>query len=348
MKVIQIGSGGWGKGWLEFIDKAEDVELVALINHRPGSLEEAAKKFAIPQERCFTDSAEGLGTDADLAIITIPHKWHLEYARKALEAGKNVLIEKPLSDSYEKVEEFLRYITEHRFTQKVWVSQNYRFREYFWAIKERIGKPEFGRISWMNVLFRMDSNTAGAWIREGWRKAHWSTLVEEITIHHFDVMRMLSGSEARSVACRAYNSSWFDKPGAECISAFIEFENGAVADYAGTLDAVGYITDWQGEWLVQTDKGSFRLQGERCVFETADHTVSETALEGFFPGYDRAGVLKEIGKALAGGPCQVPTIQDNVMSYALVWAAQVSAREGRKVNLDELRPRPRESGSKMS
>ena len=48
---------------------------------------------------CFTDIDEALKVDADVVIIVMPHYAHIEFAKKAVLAGKNVLIEKPLCDN---------------------------------------------------------------------------------------------------------------------------------------------------------------------------------------------------------------------------------------------------------
>ena len=99
MKIIQVGSSGWAAGWLEYIHNDPDCELAALVSRGGPNLEAAKEKWGIPDEVCCTDYDEALKREADLVIVALPHKFHIPYAKKAVEAGKNVLIEKPLTDN---------------------------------------------------------------------------------------------------------------------------------------------------------------------------------------------------------------------------------------------------------
>lgn len=70
-------------------------------------------------------------------IVALPHKFHIPYAKKAVEAGKNVLIEKPLTDNIQEAEEFLEFMKGRN--ERAFVSQNYRFRPQLWQMKASFG-----------------------------------------------------------------------------------------------------------------------------------------------------------------------------------------------------------------
>ena len=95
MKIIQLGYGYWGESWIDFINKDPDSELAALCVKTEKTLSKAKEKWDLPDSMCFTDIDEALKVDADVVIIVMPHYAHIEFAKKAVLAGKNVLIEKP-------------------------------------------------------------------------------------------------------------------------------------------------------------------------------------------------------------------------------------------------------------
>ena len=56
----------------------------------------------------------------------------------------------------------------------------------------------------------------------------------------------------------------------------------------------------------------------------------------YFPGKDRAGVLKEVMRELKGEPGAVPTVFDNIQSLAVSFAVLKSIDEDRTVELSEI------------
>ena len=70
----------------------------------------------------------------------------------------------------------------------------------------------------------------------------------------------------------------------------------------------------------------------------ADHAgdIQDVSAPGF-PGFDGAGILKELRQALNGEQFSaLPTLSDNLNTMALCSAVLLSAKEGRVVNVDEL------------
>jgi predicted dehydrogenase len=56
-----------------------------------------------------------------------------------------------------------------------------------------------------------------------------------------------------------------------------------------------------------------------------------------FPGFDRAGVLRDLAEAVEGRPtAALPTVEDNLRSLAMVFAAIRSLKEDRRVELREF------------
>jgi predicted dehydrogenase len=97
------------------------------------------------------------------------------------------------------------------------------------------------------------------------------------------------------------------------------------------------MTEFDGDWLIQTDKGCAVWKGADVTWEPAEGESGELTGRDGFPGFDRGGVLTELAAAVDGKSVSVlPTVQDNIKSLAMVFAAIRSVKEGRSVKLSEM------------
>ena len=99
--VGQIGLGYWGPNLLRNLLNLPDAQVVAVADLDPGCLTLALLNGT--NVETTTDSMALLARrDLDAVIIATPAKTHFELAWRALEAGKHVLVEKPLSMSIDE------------------------------------------------------------------------------------------------------------------------------------------------------------------------------------------------------------------------------------------------------
>lgn len=113
MKLAVIGTGKIINDALIAIKEAGDIELAAILA-RPHSREkglELASSHGIPA--LYTDYDELLDqTYIDTVYIGLINSVHYEYARRALEKGKNVILEKPFTGTLEEAEDLFRIADE--------------------------------------------------------------------------------------------------------------------------------------------------------------------------------------------------------------------------------------------
>ena len=114
MKLAVIGTGKIVKEALYAIREAGGIEVNA-IWARPHSRErgaELAAEYGIPA--VFTDYDDLLGREnIDTVYIGLINSVHYEYARRALEHGKNVILEKPFTTELQEAEELFRIAEEN-------------------------------------------------------------------------------------------------------------------------------------------------------------------------------------------------------------------------------------------
>ena len=110
--MIRIASIGYGdiarrRHFPEFRNLGDKAQLVALAGRDEPSLAECARKFGVPA--WYPDVDEMLARDdVDAVLVLTPPDSHGLFAKKAIEAGKHVLLEKPMVKSVEEATDLLQ------------------------------------------------------------------------------------------------------------------------------------------------------------------------------------------------------------------------------------------------
>ncbi|MDR2237728.1 MAG: Gfo/Idh/MocA family oxidoreductase [Chryseobacterium sp.] len=89
--------------------------------------------------------------EIELVIINTPVQTHYEYAKMALEAGKNIIVEKPFTVNVEEAEELVRLADEKGLFLSVY--QNRRFDRDFLQVKNIINSGKLGTIKEAEIRF---------------------------------------------------------------------------------------------------------------------------------------------------------------------------------------------------
>ncbi len=99
-------SGAHIEGLLTFPDRCR---IAALVDIYPEKAEEKKKKYGLEDARVFASLEEMLasGIKIDLVHVCTPPSAHAEVAIRAMDAGMNVLVEKPMAPSLKECDEML-------------------------------------------------------------------------------------------------------------------------------------------------------------------------------------------------------------------------------------------------
>ena len=94
--VVGVGSRGMIYGQWAY---EHGIEIAAIAERRPDRLKDAAQKWNVPPEMCFSDAADlfSRGKIADAAIIATLDRDHFGHVMQALDCGYDILLEKPIS-----------------------------------------------------------------------------------------------------------------------------------------------------------------------------------------------------------------------------------------------------------
>jgi predicted dehydrogenase len=76
-----------------------------------------------------------------------------------------------------------------------------------------------------------------------------------MSIHHFDLLRLILNGEPERIYCEAWNPEWTAFSGPTAALATINFERDVVVSYRGSWISAGTPTSWAGEWRLEFENG---------------------------------------------------------------------------------------------
>ena len=154
MKQVRVGVIGCGgiaeRAHIPNLLAEPQVRLEALSDINEGKLLAIQQKFNFPKDKSFTDYTKVLDLkDVDAVVIATPTHTHAEIALKAIEAGKHVFVEKPLSVTVAQAEAIVESAKQAKV--KVMVGYQHRFVSSHRIAKRylrtgKIGVPFFGEV----------------------------------------------------------------------------------------------------------------------------------------------------------------------------------------------------------
>lgn len=335
LRLIHVGLGGWGINWSRTVVSAStDVEVAAWVEIDPEALVRAQKELDLPAERCFTSFEHALSdVEAEAVLITASLPGHVPVAVSALNAGKHVLVEKPFAPSMAEAQHVVDLAAQRE--RILMVSQNYRYFPAPRKATELLHDETLGAASSININFRKFANTAP---RETNR--HYfitEPLLLDMSIHHFDLMRMVLRQEPRKIFCTTWNPSWSNFQDAPAAALTITFDRGTVVNYTGSWISTGQPTSWAGEWRIECAQGeiAWTSRGEepdKLTIHPRQEAPQEVELPAV-PLTDRRGSLAAFVEAVHTRKEPETSGRNNLSTLALVFAAIESARTGEPVSL---------------
>src|SRR6266480_2394775 len=94
LRIAVIGCGYWGSKHVRVLHSTDGVEQVVLVDSRQDRLASLARSY--PAARVFSRLQDAL-PHVDAVVVATPPSTHVPVALQAIEAGKHVLVEKPLA-----------------------------------------------------------------------------------------------------------------------------------------------------------------------------------------------------------------------------------------------------------
>src|SRR5690625_1798318 len=109
LKAGVIGAGHLGKIHIRLLMESDQYEFVGFHDSNPTRAKEIEKEF-----NCKNfEKVEDLIAACDMVDVVTPTTYHFKKAKKVIEAGKHLFIEKPITETVEEAKELLRLAEKH-------------------------------------------------------------------------------------------------------------------------------------------------------------------------------------------------------------------------------------------
>jgi len=180
MSVVRLavaGAGAFGRNHLRVIRESERAELAGLFDIDPARAQAAAAEFGC---RAFP-SLDALAASVDAAIVATPTNTHAEVGCALLEAGLDVLIEKPIAPDLESARGLIAAAGSGRVLQ---VGHLERFNPAVTALRKMATTPLFFEIHRMSLFTPRSLDV---------------DVVLDLMIHDLDLVLSLVGEEPHEI-----------------------------------------------------------------------------------------------------------------------------------------------------
>ena len=126
IRVIQVGLGDFGRSWAAEVRGAAGCQLVAVVDRAPAARQWASEHLHLAPEHCYETLDVALASaECDVVLVVTLEETQYAMAKTALEAGKHVLIEKPMTTSLVEARALVDLAAQTG--RIVAASQNYRY-----------------------------------------------------------------------------------------------------------------------------------------------------------------------------------------------------------------------------
>jgi predicted dehydrogenase len=228
--MIGCGNVTERKSGAPAINKVPHASLVAVMARKAEKASDYAKRHHVP--RWYTD-VDGLINDPGVNAIYIatPPDVHLEYAAKAIKAGKPVYIEKPMARNYEECAEINRLAREAGVP--VFVAYYRRTLPYFVALKKLIDDKVIGEIRLINIALHWQpyDEEVGDNPQPRWRvfpEISGGGHFHDLASHQFDFLEYAFGPIKYAKGIARNQAGMY--PADDIVIANFEFENGILGN----------------------------------------------------------------------------------------------------------------------
>jgi predicted dehydrogenase len=246
IRVAVIGAGQWGPNLIRNFDNKLTSEVAWVVDRDAKRLEQVRARF--PQVQLAPESEAALmDPRVDAVVISTPTSTHHALVKAALEAGKHVLVEKPITADSAQGRELCALAEKGK--RVLMVGHLFLFNAGVRRVKQHLDAGDLGRIYYVSMVrtnlgpIRMDVNAA------------WDLASHDVSIANYWL-----GSSPLTVS--AVGGSWINAGIEDAVFATLRYPNEVLA----TLHA---------SWLNPRKSRDITVVGERKMITLDDMNLTE-------------------------------------------------------------------------
>ncbi len=352
LRVGVVGTGFAGGVAVKGFNALDGVEVVAIADPIPDRLAALQAEHNIPDT--YADYADMVKRDdIDIISVATPNYLHAPVAIAAMQNGKHVLTEKPLSRTVAEAEAMVATAIQHDRVLRVVYSQ--RRHEDVETLKAYIDEGHLGRIyhakaSWMR---RQGIPGMGGWFTT--RELSGGGPLIDLGVHVLDMALTLMGEpEPVSVSGAVYAEHGYRGRGSRSVNnktggngqydvedlatAFVRFAGGSTLHLEASWHVFGRQADDFGVVLYGTEGGAqidirrYNREGSLTIFTDVVGKPAEVQ-PVVKPGGGHFAVIEEFVEIVRSGEWDAYRGQEGLTRQRILEACYESAADGREVVL---------------
>ncbi len=309
--IAVIGAGFWGRNHARNLKELQETRLIAVCDKDEARAKAIAELFGV---EAYTDSRKMLKRE-DIEAVTVC-TWSTNLAAEAtnaLEAGKHVLVEKPMANSVQEAGKIVELARKNQ--RYLMVGFLMRFIPGVQRIKEAVEKGEIGTLVYATAR----------------RVSEWPErigdvgVVKDLAIHDIDITRYLFGDDPEEVYAKA--GSLRAKQYEDHAQIMLTFRSGKTA----------FI---EANWLTPYKIRKLTVTGSKAIMSldyiTQEITI-ETSGQTMAPRYEVKEPLKlelqHFAKSILNDKEPIITGVDGLKAVQIAEAALKSAQIGTAIKL---------------
>lgn len=321
VRVGMVGAGDWARRMLLPSFREEGVEFVSIATASGVTARDVGGRYGFAR---FVSGAEEVVSDegVNLLVVATRHGTHAELARRGLERGLDVFVEKPLALNDDELDELLE--TAGRSKGRLTVGFNRRFSPHARAAREFFRE----RRAPLSILYRVN---AGRVPRTHWTQdaCEGGGRIRGEVCHFVDFMQFVTGAHVAHVYAESVASD--DREATDDDSVFVTLK---FAD--GSNGTIAYLAE--GDRVLPKER--IEIFGAGRAFVIEDYRASAAYAGGRetrarLRAQDK-GVREEVRAVCAalreGGPAPIP-LEDLANTTRATFRILDSLRTGKAVGV---------------
>jgi predicted dehydrogenase len=234
-----------------------------------------------------------------------------------------------------------------RSSQLVWkaglkmaVTMSHRFDQDKQSLQSAIRDGEYGPLNYLVYRFTGNYRAFGSW--GAFRHRILDPLLVEGSVHHFDIMRALSASDAATVYAKTWNPPWGEYAGDSTALIVVEMLNGVRCLYEGAKANASTLNGWGQDYIrAECESATLELDRRRLRVissgvDGGDLSRVDLSLRTDREVWLNSAIAEDFCAWLRGGVPPPTNYLDNLQCSALLFAAIEAAHTERSVDVQSF------------
>ena len=328
LKVAVIGTGFIGSVHAKNIARHPGMELVAVSD---ANVEFAKKIAAVTGAEAVAEIEEIFNNkDIQAVLIATPTNTHVDYLKRAANAGKAIYCEKPIGLDYEEAEQAVRAI--RAANVPVMLGFNRRFDPSHAALKEAIDRGDVGKVEIVQLTSRGPKPPPISYVKVSGGQ------LRDQTIHFFDLLRWLTSDEpveVYAIGAALVDPAIGEAGDVDTSIVSIRMASGALCQIDSSRRAAyGYderLEVFGSEGMAESVRQGFRglslYKGQQIVSDGLHPGWFERIEQSYYEAID--AFLKSIEK----GTPPSPSLEDGLRAQLIADKATESIKTGQAIKI---------------